>query len=449
MGEVPTRHEVCDAARSEDTSELPLSDNESPEGESDWVTTEESFFEFEEPHEAEVFHELGAGGLEADGLAEARNLKEARDLEILDLEIHGLEEIHRLGSLDLHSIDAQLESVARERETIGLVPGGDGLGRAAKALESDTKEPETLSTKEPEPRTPLPAKKLLSLDNKAPSELKPEEALNTKYPETPDTPTFTIALEYPQDEDSQEETSITEDSGSAPTELQNPSVDIAPQCATSSDHSKDPHEEVHPELVPIVISLHETATPGSPATTIILTTADADDLTPVENKMSGEYAYSRPRPRSSAARSIGDRSIVAVSFVSPEDEVLSLRVRSLYDCSPGGDASSQFSADTSQRRISRIVEEGAAGVSRQRGARSSFPGASKDIVHRSRVSRSVEGRKNSWTGRRFAGSDGVVDLSLSRRGSADRDEVTTFSKRSSVAGGIEDWEDLEGRDVDR
>jgi hypothetical protein len=31
----------------------------------------------------------------------------------------------------------------------------------------------------------------------------------------------------------------------------------------------------------------------------------------------------------------------------------------------------------------------------------------------------------------------------------DEEEIAIASKRSSVAGGIEDWEDLEGHDVDR
>ncbi|KAF8253905.1 hypothetical protein K440DRAFT_147098 [Wilcoxina mikolae CBS 423.85] len=102
--------------------------------------------------------------------------------------------------------------------------------------------------------------------------------------------------------------------------------------------------------------------------------------------------------RSIAAKSIGDRSLVASSVISPEDEVLSLRVRSLYDSGLGGigsDVSSQFSADIAQRRISSIIEEGAIGVSRLRGTRSSFPGASKEVARRSQLGGSVEGRI-SW-----------------------------------------------------
>jgi hypothetical protein len=100
--------------------------------------------------------------------------------------------------------------------------------------------------------------------------------------------------------------------------------------------------------------------------------------------------------RSITARSIGGRSLVAPSTISPEDEVLSLRVRSLYDSGIGGmgsDVSSQFSSDAAQRRISRIMEESAnAGVSRIRGTRSSFPGASRDVARRSRIiGGSVEG----------------------------------------------------------
>jgi len=99
--------------------------------------------------------------------------------------------------------------------------------------------------------------------------------------------------------------------------------------------------------------------------------------------------------RSIAAKSIGDRSLIASSVISPEDEVLSLRVRSLYDSSLGGigsDVSSQFSADIAQRRISSIIEEGAIGVSRQRGTRSSFPGASREVARRSQLGGSAEGR---------------------------------------------------------
>lgn len=98
--------------------------------------------------------------------------------------------------------------------------------------------------------------------------------------------------------------------------------------------------------------------------------------------------------RSIAAGSIGGRSLVAPSTISREDEVLSLKVRSLYDSGFGtlaSDASSLFS-DVPQRRISSIIEEGvAAGVSRIRGTRSSFPGASKEIARRSRLGGSVEG----------------------------------------------------------
>jgi hypothetical protein len=99
--------------------------------------------------------------------------------------------------------------------------------------------------------------------------------------------------------------------------------------------------------------------------------------------------------RSITARSIGGRSLIAASTISPEDEVLSLRVRSLYDSGVGGlgsEVSSQFSSDINSRRISSIIEESAnAGVSRMRGTRSSFPGASRDVARRSRMGGSVEG----------------------------------------------------------
>ncbi|KAA8900457.1 hypothetical protein FN846DRAFT_145086 [Sphaerosporella brunnea] len=99
--------------------------------------------------------------------------------------------------------------------------------------------------------------------------------------------------------------------------------------------------------------------------------------------------------RSITARSIGGRSLFAPSTISPEDEVLSLRVRSLYDSGVGGmgsDVSSQFSSDIARRRISSIIEESAhLGVSQVRGTRSSFPGASRDVARRSRMGGSVEG----------------------------------------------------------
>ncbi|KAF8543101.1 hypothetical protein BDD12DRAFT_271793 [Trichophaea hybrida] len=150
--------------------------------------------------------------------------------------------------------------------------------------------------------------------------------------------------------------------------------------------------------------------------------------------------------RSITAKSIGDRSLVASSVISPEDEVLSLRVRSLYDSGLGGvgsDVSSQFSADIAQRRISSIIEEGAIGVSRLRGTRSSFPGASKEVARRSQLGGSVEGRISCelLLGR----SDGVIDLRIC----ATLEAVKADSKRSSLAGGVEDWDDLEGHDVDR
>jgi hypothetical protein len=114
----------------------------------------------------------------------------------------------------------------------------------------------------------------------------------------------------------------------------------------------------------------------------------------------GSMQTFRPAPvsydaRSITARSIGGRSLVAPSTISPEDEVLSLRVRSLYDSGIGGmgsDVSSQFSSDA-QKRISSIMEESAnAGVSRIRGTRSSFPGASREVARRSRIiGGSVEG----------------------------------------------------------
>jgi hypothetical protein len=130
--------------------------------------------------------------------------------------------------------------------------------------------------------------------------------------------------------------------------------------------------------------------------------AEAEEVAEPDDMLEtvGSMQTFRPAPvsydaRSITARSIGGRSLVAPSTISPEDEVLSLRVRSLYDSGLGGmgsDVSSQFSSDA-QKRISSIMEESAnAGVSRIRGTRSSFPGASREVPRRSRIiGGSVEG----------------------------------------------------------
>jgi hypothetical protein len=98
----------------------------------------------------------------------------------------------------------------------------------------------------------------------------------------------------------------------------------------------------------------------------------------------------RPAAAAADARSIAARSIT--SSISPEDEVLSFRVRSLYDSGVGGimtDSESHLSTDTPQRRISSIVEH----ISERSWARNSFPGAvgGKDSTRLSRLGGSVEG----------------------------------------------------------
>ncbi|KAI5797703.1 hypothetical protein EDC01DRAFT_36596 [Geopyxis carbonaria] len=62
--------------------------------------------------------------------------------------------------------------------------------------------------------------------------------------------------------------------------------------------------------------------------------------------------------RSFTNKSIGDRSLAAPSTISPEDEVLSLRVRSLYDSNTTKDSSSHVFTEPGQRRVSSIIEEG-------------------------------------------------------------------------------------------
>lgn len=78
--------------------------------------------------------------------------------------------------------------------------------------------------------------------------------------------------------------------------------------------------------------------------------------------------------------------------MSPDDEAMSLKVRSLYDC--GGvimsDSSSQVSSEGGMRRISKITEEGNGTRSHRNSLRNSYPGAGGSRSE-SRISVGLEG----------------------------------------------------------
>ncbi|RPA98481.1 hypothetical protein L873DRAFT_1028341 [Choiromyces venosus 120613-1] len=143
------------------------------------------------------------------------------------------------------------------------------------------------------------------------------------------------------------------------------------------------------------------------------------------------------------------RSMAAASTISPEDEVLSLKVRSLYDSGVGlggSDAESQFS-----KRVSSVLEEG--------GGRGS------------RVMRNSYAGRNSQSGDEAEGrislaadkiESPLLDKMEEPHGGPAREEAKqnidspnglgiASMERSEflLAGGTEDWEDLNGADVDR
>lgn len=141
-----------------------------------------------------------------------------------------------------------------------------------------------------------------------------------------------------------------------------------------------------------------------------------------------------PPPTRNGADSKSIRSQIAPSICSPEDEVLSLKVRSLYDSGVGGsDAGSQFS-----KRVSSIMEE--AGKRASRVSRNSFVGSGDE---------------------RFAEEEEEAEAEEEQRikealeAAAIEEEEAEEEKRElerSIhlrAGGAEDWEDLNGSDVDR
>ena len=151
------------------------------------------------------------------------------------------------------------------------------------------------------------------------------------------------------------------------------------------------------------------------------------------------------------ARSI--RSTPAASTVSPEDEVLSLKVRSLYDSGVGigSDSGSQFS-----KRVSSIIEEGGGGG--RRGSK---------VLRNSLVERS-EHSGDGVDGRAGASPEKVdsapvptdpgggpmvvqpVETSVGDEPQGLGIGITVLNRSEYLmAGGAEDWEDVNGGDVDR
>lgn len=126
---------------------------------------------------------------------------------------------------------------------------------------------------------------------------------------------------------------------------------------------------------------------------------------------------------------------MAASILSPEDEVLSLKVRSLYDSgvgTGGSDAGSQFS-----KRVSSVMEEG---KRMSRVSRNSFiVGRNSSSGDEGGIAEGVEGIESV-----FQGGD-------TSEAAGNRNSVAAVEERSEFlrAGGAEDWEDVDGRDVDR
>lgn len=131
------------------------------------------------------------------------------------------------------------------------------------------------------------------------------------------------------------------------------------------------------------------------------------------------------------------RSQIAPSILSPEDEVLSLKVRSLYDSGVGvnvslggSDTASQFS-----KRTSSALDEG---KRMSRVSRSSFV-----VGQNSSGDEGIAEEEGAEEGLEEEGISEVPE----EEGSAvvEAEEKSKFAR----AGGTEDWEDIDGRDVDR
>ncbi|KAL7268841.1 hypothetical protein RUND412_008517 [Rhizina undulata] len=164
----------------------------------------------------------------------------------------------------------------------------------------------------------------------------------------------------------------------------------------------------------------------------------------------GHITASRSGAHSIAAdaRSLGGRSAAAVSVITPEDEVLSLKVRSLYDSGVGlSDSGSQFSAE-GRKRVSSIMEESGGSIGK-RGSR----------CFRNSLVVAANGMTGDEATKRISVAETIDDMEI-RRSTEDeepwssaeeerREVVAVERSEYLLAGGTEDWEDLNGSDVDR
>lgn len=159
-------------------------------------------------------------------------------------------------------------------------------------------------------------------------------------------------------------------------------------------------------------------------------------------------ATSATDTRSIGGKSIGNRSLggrsIAPSMLSPEDEVMSLKVRSLYDSGIGMDTYSQF-GEGSRKRVSSIMEERLTerGLATKRGYRNSFAEGTLTVAE--------DGRKHE---RRRSESDGdraaleVVENGESRASVLDSPQGAKAG--DGLGSGIEnDTTDLPSVSVDR
>jgi len=143
------------------------------------------------------------------------------------------------------------------------------------------------------------------------------------------------------------------------------------------------------------------------------------------------------------------RSLAAASTISPEDEVLSLKVRSLYDSGVGlggSDVESQFS-----KRVSSILEEGGKGGSKV--TRSSYVGRNSQSGDEAegRISLATDKIESPLLGRTEEPHGGLAEEEVKQSIDRPNGLGITSMERSEflLAGGTEDWEDLHGGDVDR
>lgn len=137
-------------------------------------------------------------------------------------------------------------------------------------------------------------------------------------------------------------------------------------------------------------------------------------------------------------KSAGDRSLTTSSMITPEDEVLSLRVRSLYDSSTAKDSSIHVFTEPSQRRVSSVIEEGSVLLAQQYHA-----GIDKSDT------KSAKGNTLEST-QCLHLTKITVDCCSTSHEQRPLSDITKDEIGGSVtADGIEDWENLEGQEVDR